>query len=94
MPSLGEERGWADVERRIGDREVARCHYCTWKTDHPKAFRMRAHALTCENLPAEKKLLVEGWQTEKDEKKAQGGKDDDGEPSVKKVKRDVSVPSK
>lgn len=55
---------------------------------------MRAHALTCENLPAEKKLLVEGWQTEKDEKKAQGGKDDDGEPSVKKVKRDVSVPSK
>lgn len=26
------------------DKKLAKCKYCTWRTEHPKAFRMRSHS--------------------------------------------------
>lgn len=78
------------------DRDVARCRYCIWKTEHPKAFRMRAHALICEGIPSDKKELVQQWQTEKDNKKQAKEEDTDAAspiPPAKKVKREVAPPT-
>ncbi|BGO90234.1 hypothetical protein NBRC10512v2_002281 [Rhodotorula toruloides] len=51
-----------------GDRDVARCQWCSWKTDHPKAFRMRAHVQQCELIPQEKKDELERFQHDKEER--------------------------
>lgn len=53
-----------------GDREIARCRFCNWKTEHPKAFRMRAHAALCEHVPAEAKERLARNQEEKDQRAA------------------------
>ncbi|GAA5935386.1 hypothetical protein JCM1841_001941 [Sporobolomyces salmonicolor] len=52
-----------------GDRSVARCRYCSWKTDHPKAFRMRTHVAACDMIPQEKKDEQVHHQEEKEQRK-------------------------
>ncbi|GAA6037956.1 hypothetical protein JCM8097_009508 [Rhodosporidiobolus ruineniae] len=52
-----------------GDRTVAVCQYCSWKTEHPKAFRMRTHVAACDLIPQEKKDELARHQEEKEEKK-------------------------
>ncbi|GAA5884490.1 hypothetical protein JCM6882_005272 [Rhodosporidiobolus microsporus] len=52
-----------------GDRDVAKCSYCGWKTDHPKAFRMRSHVAACELIPQDKKDELARAQEEKEQKK-------------------------
>lgn len=51
-----------------GDREIAKCRFCDWKTEHPKAFRMRAHAATCEEVPQDAKERIARYQEEKDQR--------------------------
>ncbi|GJN87370.1 hypothetical protein Rhopal_000319-T1 [Rhodotorula paludigena] len=77
-----------------GDREVAKCRYCQWKTDHPKAFRMRAHVATCELIPQDRREDLQRFQEEKEHRQAikkehaeQLGAAGGGAPP-KKVKRD------
>ncbi|BGP23416.1 transthyretin/hydroxyisourate hydrolase family protein [Rhodotorula toruloides] len=76
-----------------GDRDVARCRWCSWKTDHPKAFRMRAHVQQCELIPQEKKDELERFQHDKEErlqakKERAEARAAAGAPAPKKVKRD------
>lgn len=87
------------IESKIGDKDFAKCQFCSWKTDHPKAFRMRAHVVTCDAIPDETKARLESWQAAKEDKKAMK---DDGNISMlsavdlstplgKKIKRDISA---
>ncbi|GAA6019468.1 hypothetical protein JCM10207_001399 [Rhodosporidiobolus poonsookiae] len=77
-----------------GDRDVAKCRYCQWKTDHPKAFRMRTHVAACDMIPQDKKDDMARWQEEKEQKKAVKAEHADAlgsnSPAApqKKVKRD------
>ncbi|GAA6051637.1 hypothetical protein JCM3770_001205 [Rhodotorula araucariae] len=51
-----------------GDRDVAKCCFCSWKTDHPKAFRMRAHALACDMIPQDRKDELLRYQEQKEQR--------------------------
>ncbi|GAA6061618.1 hypothetical protein JCM10212_000960 [Sporobolomyces blumeae] len=48
-----------------GDRQLATCRYCGWRSDHPKAFRMRSHVQTCAVIPKAKKIEQLEHQEEK-----------------------------
>lgn len=52
-----------------GDRTLATCRYCDWKSEHPKTFGMRAHVKACENVPEEKKLEFKQLEQAKREAK-------------------------
>ncbi|GAA6059444.1 hypothetical protein JCM10212_005383 [Sporobolomyces blumeae] len=39
-----------------GDRVLATCRFCDWRSDHPKVFRMRAHVQACDKIPNDKKV--------------------------------------
>ncbi|KAM0788618.1 hypothetical protein ACM66B_001737 [Microbotryomycetes sp. NB124-2] len=54
-----------------GDKMLASCRFCGWRTEHPKAFRMRTHAEQCDNLPEHDKERMRSWQDEKDVKRAE-----------------------
>ncbi|GAA5868699.1 hypothetical protein JCM8547_003787 [Rhodosporidiobolus lusitaniae] len=53
-----------------GNREVAKCRWCGWRTDHPKAFRMRSHVIACQQIPQEEKDDLARVQEEKEQKRA------------------------
>ncbi|GAA5853563.1 hypothetical protein JCM3766R1_003130 [Sporobolomyces carnicolor] len=39
-----------------GDRTLALCKFCEWRSEHPKAFRMKTHVVAqCEQIPDETK---------------------------------------
>ncbi|GAA5939634.1 hydroxyisourate hydrolase [Sporobolomyces koalae] len=48
-----------------GDRVLASCRFCDWKSEHPKAFRMRAHVQACERIPLEKKQQHAQYEQDK-----------------------------
>ncbi|GAA5950298.1 hypothetical protein JCM3765_004494 [Sporobolomyces pararoseus] len=49
-----------------GDRSLASCKFCDWKSDHPKAFRMKTHILSqCEGAPLEQKKELIQYEAEK-----------------------------
>ncbi|GAA5937754.1 hypothetical protein JCM10213_001883 [Rhodosporidiobolus nylandii] len=52
------------------DGAVAKCRFCEWKTDHPKAFRMRIHVAACDLVPQDKKDELAKYEEEKEQKKA------------------------
>ena len=52
-----------------GDRTLATCRYCDWKSEHPKTFGMRAHVKACENVPQGKKLEFKQLEEAKREAK-------------------------
>ncbi|GAA5936643.1 hypothetical protein JCM3775_000154 [Rhodotorula graminis] len=76
-----------------GDRDVATCCYCSWKTDHPKAFRMRAHVISCDMIPQERKDDLARFQEQKEQRLAIKKEQADqalatgGGSAVKKFKR-------
>ncbi|KAI5474966.1 hypothetical protein MNV49_002150 [Pseudohyphozyma bogoriensis] len=70
---------------------MAQCQFCSWKTDHPKAFRMRNHALACDGLPADKRAMVEQWQQEKDAGKPDTGAEG-GAPTQAKKRKQSGAP--
>ncbi|GAA6017874.1 hypothetical protein JCM11491_001200 [Sporobolomyces phaffii] len=49
-----------------GDRTFASCKHCDWKSEHPKAVRMKAHVLTqCPAIPASAKLAFLQYDEDK-----------------------------
>ncbi|GAA5967128.1 hypothetical protein JCM11641_000449 [Rhodosporidiobolus odoratus] len=88
------DRVWLLFE---GDREVARCRFCQWKTDHPKAFRMRTHVAACDLIPQDQKDELARHHEKKEQQRlvkaeqaeAAAAKSPAGSSSgAKKVKRD------
>ncbi|KAK4050938.1 hypothetical protein OIO90_004914 [Microbotryomycetes sp. JL221] len=75
-----------------GGKMLATCKHCGWRTEHPKAFRMRAHAESCTQVSEHDKQRIRLWQDEKESKRQERGTTGNSSTGGKKKARHPHSP--